>query len=280
MSATSHDEFEVFCAHGLGSLSLWERAGGEQLSCLSRGPCMLGARHLLRLPRLQIPHHGFMMVNSVCMQAVSAPFLALPRGQQALVEGFDHRMVACGDERPPHRPHRADLGAAFVHGTPPAQRPLSWLKGRRRSRRPAAWGSACPTRAPGPASSAPARGRRPGCAATRPPWPATPDASDWCASGRHQALRFCVVSQADMGLDGLLDPGGAVSRRARAALTISTSWRRRTSRARSSWVLASGRGRGAGWTASKVRNDTRGNPVGFGQKRPFPPGQRRGCGGD
>src|ERR671931_2811982 len=24
-----HDAFEVFCIHGLGSLSLWERAGGE-----------------------------------------------------------------------------------------------------------------------------------------------------------------------------------------------------------------------------------------------------------
>src|SRR5262250_1767465 len=37
---------------------LSETVWDEQLSCLSRGPCMLGARRLLRVPRLQITHHG------------------------------------------------------------------------------------------------------------------------------------------------------------------------------------------------------------------------------
>ena len=59
-----------------------------------------------------------------------------------------------------------------------------------------------------------------------------------------------VVSQAIGAWMASWILGGAVSSRARSALTLATSWRRRPRRARSSWVSASGRGRGAGVTAS------------------------------
>ena len=100
----------------------------EQLSCVSRGPCMLGDRRLLRLPRLQITHHGVHDRQQLMHAGREGHLLRFARGQQALVKGFDHGIVARGHERP-HIQHRPDLGATSVHSPPAAQRPTVTVKG-------------------------------------------------------------------------------------------------------------------------------------------------------
>jgi hypothetical protein len=100
----------------------------EQLSCVSRGPCMLGDRRLLRLPRLQITHYGVHDRQQLMHAGREGNLLRFARGQQALVKGFDHGIVARGHERA-HIQHRPDLGATSVYGPPSAQRPTVTVKG-------------------------------------------------------------------------------------------------------------------------------------------------------
>src|SRR5439155_24160121 len=69
---------------------------GEQLSCLSRGPCMLGDRHLPGLPALQIADHGVHDGQQLMQAGRQGNLLGFARGQQALVKGFDHGIVARG----------------------------------------------------------------------------------------------------------------------------------------------------------------------------------------
>ena len=89
----------------------------EQLSCLSRGPCMLGDRRLLRVSRLQITHHGVHDRQQRMHAGREGHLFRFARGQQALVKGFDHGIVTRGHERT-HIQHGPDLGTASVHGAP------------------------------------------------------------------------------------------------------------------------------------------------------------------
>jgi DDE superfamily endonuclease len=100
----------------------------EQLSCVSRDPCMLGDRRLLRWPRLQITHHGVHDCQQLMPAGREGNLLRFARGQQALVKGFDHGIVARGNERA-HIQHRPALGATSVHSPPAAQRPTVTVKG-------------------------------------------------------------------------------------------------------------------------------------------------------
>jgi len=60
---------------------------------------MLGDRHLPGLPALQIADHGVHDGQQLMHAGRQGNLLGFARGQQALVKGFDHGIVARGDER-------------------------------------------------------------------------------------------------------------------------------------------------------------------------------------
>jgi hypothetical protein len=71
----------------------------EQLSCLSRGPWILGDRLLLHLPRLLVFHHGIENCQELTHGGRQRDLLGFARGTQALIKPFEHWVVPDRDQR-------------------------------------------------------------------------------------------------------------------------------------------------------------------------------------
>jgi hypothetical protein len=188
------------------------------------------------------------MVHSLCLQAIKATFLRVPaanrRVENALITGLSRVAPRCSWTTP------LGPGAPTPPPTPPAHRPTRAVEGNHAHQGRHRLGPQRASRGPlspqGPREDGAHTGHTvPDCRGGLP-------SSALLDRVRHVVIQagHCPANHA-MGCGiawGIR--GGTVPRRWRSAVSLSPTWRRRRSRARSSGVVASGRGRGTGWTAS------------------------------